>query len=49
MDNNTQLNYRIDRKIKDEYDDYCKDNALVTNKTLEKIIKDWLKQKKDPQ
>lgn len=44
---NKPLNYRVSEQVKKDFEEYCKCNNLITNKTLEKIIKDWL-QKKTP-
>lgn len=42
---NKQSNYRIDKELKERFDNYCKENDLITNKTLEKAIREFLEKK----
>jgi hypothetical protein len=43
---NTQLGYRIDKEVKQQFEAYCQKNNLIANKTLEQIIKEWLQEKR---
>ena len=46
MLNKKQISFRIDKKLFNEFDKFCKQNKIIKSKLIEEMIKNILKEKK---